>query len=98
MGAPIPFDSNTADFSGICVNSPDKCQLFISKVMHQTFITNDEKGTEAAAATYVQIEARFAFFDLKPPIEFKCDRPFIFIIHETINNGILFIGKFMNMV
>jgi serpin B len=94
MGAPIPFDSNTADFSGICVNSPDKCQLFISKVMHQTFITNDEKGTEAAAATYVQINYKSG--KPKPLFKFRCDRPFLFTIHETINNGILFFGKFTN--
>lgn len=29
------------------------------------------------------------------PEEFKCDRPFLFVIHETTNNGVLFFGKYM---
>ena len=92
MGATLPFDSNNADLTGIC-DTNEKCQLAISKVMHQTFISNDENGTEAAAATAVQINYK-SF--IRPSLEYKCDRPFLFIIHETIKNGILFIGKFMN--
>lgn len=31
-----------------------------------------------------------------PPEEFKCNRPFMFVIHETKTNGVLFVGKFMS--
>ena len=92
MGANLPFDANQADFSGIC---DKKCQLSISKVMHQTFISVDENGTEAAAATAVQIGLTSVYEPDEEIIEFKCDRPFIFIIHETVKNGVLFVGKFV---
>ena len=64
--------------------------------MHQTFISVDENGTEAAAATAVQIGLTSVLEpEYEEIIEFKCDRPFMFIIHETVKNGILFIGKFV---
>ncbi len=92
LGANLPFDSN-ADFSGMC---DQQCQLYLSKVMHQTFISVDENGTEAAASTAVQIGLTSVYEpDDEEIIEFKCDRPFMFVIHETVKNGVLFIGKFV---
>jgi serpin B len=86
MGASLPFQKGLADFTGI--NSD--ADLFISKVFHQSFVDVNEEGTEAAAATGVAIE----MFCLTFPIEFVCNRPFLFIIHEKINNNVLFIGKY----
>lgn len=85
LGAPSAF-SDSADFSGMSASS----QLKISKVVHQTFLDVTEGGTEAAAATAVII-TRMTILN---PIEFVCDRPFMFMIHDTISKAILFMGKF----
>lgn len=85
LGAESVF-SDSADLSGISSNT----RLKISKVVHQTFLDVTEGGTEAAAATAVII-TRMTIWD---PIEFVCDRPFMFMIHDTISKAILFLGKF----
>jgi len=93
LGATHAFDEEKADFSLI---SPDSKGLYISKVIHQAVVDVNEEGTEAAAATAVVMMKRCAAISFNfPPEEFKCNRPFLFVIHEKENNGILFIGKYM---
>jgi serpin B len=59
MGMPIAF-SGAADFSGM-TGSPD---LYIDAVLHKAFVSLDEAGTEAAAATAVIMkEPPLHFFD-----------------------------------
>ncbi len=91
LGAPHAFDEVNANFNGITNNVNG---LFISKVIHQAVVEVNEEGTEAAAATAVVMMKRCAMINL-PPEEFKCNRPFLFVIHDLRKNGILFIGKFM---
>ncbi len=88
MGMKDSFTSK-ADFSGI---NPRK-ELFISNVLHKTFVEVNEKGTEAAAASQLRI-----VFDIKTdPIPiFRADRPFIFIIRDNKTESILFIGRLAN--
>jgi len=84
MGMGIAFTPFVADFSNI---SDD--QLFISEVIHQSFIENNEEGTEAAAVTVVIIELT----SVGPGKNVvKLDRPFIYIIRETETNTIAFMG------
>ncbi len=93
LGASHAFDESKADFSLI---SSESKGLHISKVIHQAVIDVNEEGTEAAAATAVVMMMRCAMpaFNF-PPEEFKCNRPFLFVIHETNHNGVLFMGKYM---
>lgn len=85
MGLGIAFTDN-ADFTGI---NPQG-NLYISRVIHQSFIDVNEKGTEAAAATVVEI----GLTSVGPEIPvFKANRPFIFLIREKSSNAILFMGK-----
>ena len=84
MGMSIAFGGN-ADFSNISDQG-----LFISKVLHQTFIDNKEEGTEAAAATVVMIELTSA--GPHDPVTIKLDRPFYYIIRESTTNTIIFMG------
>jgi hypothetical protein len=86
LGSPLAFQSN-ADFSPM-TGTPNG--LFISKVIHQAFVEVNEEGTEAAAATAVSMSRSRSS---EVPIEFNCNRPFIFIIHENVHNSILFLGK-----
>ena len=88
MGMPIAF-SGDADFSGM-TGSPD---LFIDEVIHKAFVSVDEAGTEAAAATAVIMKLT-AIPEM--PIEFTIDRPFLFLIRDIETGTILFIGRVVN--
>jgi serpin B len=67
--------------------------LAISDVFHKTFLSLDEKGTEAAAATAV-VMAPTAIAPPKPkPIEVKVDRPFLFAIQHRPSGACLFLGR-----
>ncbi len=83
MGMPTAFSG--ADFSGMDGTK----NLQISQVIHQAFVSVDEEGTEAAAATAV-IMKETAFM---PRNEFKADHPFVFIIQEKETGNILFLGR-----
>jgi serpin B len=89
MGMSDAFDADLADFSGMT----GKKDLFISNVIHKAFVAVDEKGTEAAAATAVIMELAGA---IMPDKIFTADRPFIFVIRDTVNGQILFVGRVMN--
>jgi len=84
MGMGIAFTDN-ADFSNISDE-----RLLINDVIHQAFIETNEEGTEAAAATIVDIGLTSMPAD---SVVFKADHPFIYIIRETTTNSILFLGK-----
>lgn len=90
MGMDIAFDRERADFSGIADVSPEN--LYISEVKHKTFITVDEEGTEAAAATSVGVSVTSL------PPSMIVNRPFVFIIHERETGMNLFLGKVKNPV
>jgi len=60
---------------------------YISLVKHKSFIEVTEEGTEAAAATIVEI------VDESMPTTFRADRPFFFVIRDDRNGTILFMGK-----
>jgi len=85
MGMGIAF-TDAADFSNIS----EQYDLLINDVTHQSFIETNEEGTEAAAATVVDIGVTSY-----PPqaLEFRMDRPFIYIIRETTTNTVLFMGR-----
>ncbi|XP_050580454.1 ovalbumin-related protein X-like isoform X1 [Bombus affinis] len=66
--------------------------LIVDKILHKAIIEVNEAGTEAAAATVVQMRLRrMAHF--KEPEQFIVDRPFMFIIEYKPKNIPLFIGN-----
>jgi serpin B len=88
MGMPIAF-SMGADFSGM-----DGTQdLFIGEVLHKSFITVDEAGTEATAATAVEMQLKGAPME---PIEVTVDQPFVFFIRDIQTGTILFVGRIID--
>jgi serpin B len=87
MGMPDAF-SGAADFSGI----DGTRDLFIGDVVHKAFISVDEAGTEAAAATAVIMLGAAPL----PPVEVMIDRPFIFMIRDIETGAILFLGRVTN--
>jgi serpin B len=88
MGMPIAF-SGAADFSGM-TGTPDLC---ISEVLHKAFVSVNETGTEAAAATAV-IVGETAIPE--QPVEVTVDHPFIFLIRDIETGAILFVGRVLN--
>ena len=84
LGMGIAFGPG-ADFSGI---SPD---IFISKVLHKAVIEVNEKGSEAAAATVVEMITSMPV--VEEIIEFRVDKPFFFVIADDRTGSILFMGK-----
>lgn len=84
LGMGIAF-TDRADFSNI-----SELALLINDVTHQAFIETNEDGTEAAAATIVDIS--LTSIPLTPFV-LNIDRTFLFIIREISTNSILFIGK-----
>ncbi|MCU0472182.1 MAG: serpin family protein [Bacteroidales bacterium] len=85
MGMGIAFTGG-ADFTNIAETPP----LLINDVTHQAFIETNEEGTEAAAATVVEI----GYTSMPPePLTFNLDHAFLYIIRETTTNSIIFIGR-----
>ena len=81
-----------ADFSGMMKLSPDE-DFWIDKVLHKTYISVDEEGTEAAAVTAV-VMAGATSSKPKEPILVKFDEPFYFVIRDDTNGEILFMGRY----
>ncbi|HCC70482.1 MAG TPA: proteinase inhibitor I4 serpin [Bacteroidales bacterium] len=85
LGLGIAF-SGGADFTLI---NPDG-NIFISRVIHQTFIDVQEEGTEAAAATIVELRETAG---PPQPVVFRADKPFLYLIKENSTGAIMFMGK-----
>jgi serpin B len=81
--------SPSADFSGITT----EWDLFIDRVLHKAYIEVNEEGTEAAAATSVNVAPTAI---PEPSKIFNANHPFIFLIHHIDSGTILFIGRFSN--
>lgn len=91
LGLGPAFDPQRADFSAMAnVKAGD---LFISRVVHKSFVEVDEAGTEAAAATGVEMRPTSAM-PSQEVFEFVADRPFIFTITDKSTGSIMFIGIF----
>ncbi len=99
MGMPDAFDDEAANFSGMdgqtCKEKGDIC-LLISDVLHKAFISVDEAGTEAAAATAVIAGATLEAEVEPEPIRLVVDRPFLFIIRHQATGAVLFVGRVLD--
>jgi serpin B len=73
----------------------EKNKLYISAIIHKTFIAVDEEGTEAAAATAVVMRMK-SMPPSSDPIIFKADHPFFYYIQEKTTGTILFAGRLMD--
>ena len=89
MGMSDAFSPEEADFSGI----DDTENLYITDVVHKAFVSVDEAGTEAAAATGVVMGVTSAPAE---PVEVTVDHPFIFLIRDNETGTILFVGRVLN--
>lgn len=81
--------SSEADFSGI----DGTRSLFISDVVHKSWVSVDEAGTEAAAATAVVMAGSAGPTET---IKVTLDRPFLFLIRDRATGAVLFLGRVAN--
>ena len=90
MGMELPFDGGLADLSGLGTSTGGN--IYISRVLHKTFITVSEDGTRAGAATVVEACDESAM-EMQNVI---LDRPFIYMLIDTETNLPFFIGTLQN--
>lgn len=88
MGMPIGF-TDSADFSGMTGQQ----NLYIDEVVHKSFVSVDEAGTEAAAASAVIMKLTSAPANVAV---FTADRPFIYLIRDIDTGAVLFMGRVVN--
>lgn len=88
LGMPRAFDDERAQFSSMAdLDVP----IYIGSVLHKTKVKVDEKGTEAAAATVVEMDGG----GMPELVEMKriiCDRPYVFAIVDETSGAMLFLG------
>lgn len=86
LGMPVAFGGN-ADFSGMVEGGGGG--IWIDEVYHEAFVSVDEEGTEATAATAVVMR------ESAPPEwgELRVDRPFLFCIRDRPTDAVLFLGR-----
>ncbi len=89
MGMTEAFNQ-LADFSGMSENN----ELFISVVVHKTYIDVNEAGTEAAAATGVGMALKSGY--VAEPKVFTADHPFFYTIYHKESGAIIFAGWLEN--
>lgn len=88
LGMGVAFTEN-ADLSGM----DGKRDLLIQDVVHKGFVSVDEAGTEAAAATAVIVGTTSVPADIA---EVKVDRPFMFLIRDIATGSTIFVGRVVN--
>jgi serpin B len=88
LGMGIAFTQD-ADFSGM----DGKKDLYIQDALHKAFISVDEAGTEAAAATAVIVGLTAA---PAQPVAVTLDHPFIYFIRDIETGSVLFVGRVVN--
>lgn len=93
MGMKLPFDGNHADFSGLGTSIAGN--IAINRVLHKTFLSVDENGTKAAAATVVEMTDE-AMAVTEPEKQVILNRPFVYMLIDTENNLPLFIGTMID--
>ena len=95
MGMTDVFDSNISDLSALGESANGN--LYVSRVLHKTFIAVDERGTKAGAATAVEVKCESAMLEPEEVKTVILDRPFVYMIIDCENQVPMFIGTVMDM-
>lgn len=90
MGLEIAFDAKRADFTGL--GTSPKGDIYISSVLQNCQLKVDEAGTEAAAATVVEMVAEGAAREPDDLILLNLNRPFVYLILDQETQVPLFAG------
>nr|XP_028594419.1 leukocyte elastase inhibitor [Podarcis muralis] len=83
------FNSRKADLSGMS----EARNLYVSHIVHKSFIEVNEEGAEAAAATAVVITTTCTSTHIME-VDFNADHPFLFFVRHNPTRSVLFFGRF----
>ncbi|CAN7943939.1 unnamed protein product [Ixodes pacificus] len=83
----ISIFSNQSNLSGISSDG----KLKVTDVVHKAMVDVSEEGTIAAAVTEVELVYKSLHYP-DATLNFHVDHPFLFLISDTVQNCILFIG------
>lgn len=97
MGMINAFDVNMADFSKLGQDTRPGWNIYISRVLHKTYIQVGEQGTKAGAATVVEMVAGGSSGPVEEPKEVILDRPFVYMLVDAENKLPFFIGTLMDV-
>ena len=89
MGMPLAFNEDLADFSGI---AGQEHPLYVSRVLHKTYLSLGEQGTRAGAATAVEIKEESCSEPSEQSHEIILDRPFLYFIVDLETGTPVFLG------
>lgn len=92
MGINQGFSPEHANFTKMGESNGN---IFINSVVHKTFISVHEKGTEAGAVTAVTMETTSA--PAQTPKQVYLNRPFVYMVIDTENNVPIFIGNIVKI-
>lgn len=96
LGFEKSFDKEKANF-GKMINISSDYNVYIGDIKHKTYIDVNEKGTEAAAVTSVEMVETTAMPEPEDDkFEMFVKRPFFFTIEDTKKGSLLFIGTILN--
>ncbi len=87
LGMTDAFDGANADFTAL--GTSDEGNIYISRVLHKTFIQVDEEGTKAGAATAVEATTESAALY---PHSVILNRPFVYMIVDLETGLPIFLG------
>jgi len=99
MGMRDAFNTQVADFSGMCARTPDGKTLYLSDVLQKAMISLDETGGEAAAATAVTVGGISLVIDMPPPptpIPMIVNRPYIIELVDVPTGTVLMLGHIVD--
>ncbi len=94
LGMTKAFDFEQADFSSMFENNEKRIR--IGDIVHKSFVQVNEEGTEAAAATAVEMQCESARV-IPDRFVLTIDRPFIFAIADQASGSIIFIGAIQKL-
>ena len=87
LGMTDAFDGERADFTAL--GTSDEGNIYISRVLHKTFIQVDEAGTKAGAATAADMATESA---AEYPHSVYLERPFVYMIVDRDTGLPVFLG------
>nr|XP_043616037.1 uncharacterized protein LOC122587951 [Erigeron canadensis] len=99
MGLTLPFQPMNMELNKILESrNPGDGMLYVSKILQKSFIEVDEKGTEAAACSFMSVEIGACAQRTPPPPKprFVADHLFMFMIREDTSLVVFFIGVVLN--
>lgn len=94
MGMPNAFDARRAELEKLGTSAEGN--IYISRVLHKTFLSIGERGTKAGAATVVEAVNESAM-DATESRKVHLDRPFVYMLVDCENHVPFFIGTMMDI-